>query len=73
MTIMKLEGYQVEPQEIAGWKVNVVSYSIGSQHYCHIDNVDPGAVIVRTEAPTREEAMLLAIAKAAERLRSKTK
>ena len=71
--MMRLDEYQVEPQEISGWKVNVVSYSIGSQYYCHIDNVDPGAVIVRTEAPTREEAMLLALVKAKERLSSKLK
>jgi hypothetical protein len=62
------EGYQTEAREIAGWKVNVVSYAIGERYYCHVDNVDPGAVIARTEAATREEAMLLAIAKATERL-----
>ncbi len=69
--MMRPEGYQIDPKEIAGWKVNVTSYSIGDLYYCHIDNVDPGVVIVRTEAPTREEALLLAIAKAKERLQSK--
>ncbi len=70
--MMRPEGFQVEPQEISGWKVNVTSYYIGGQYYCHVDNVDPGAVIARTEAPTREEATLLAILKAKERLTSKT-
>ena len=70
---MKPEGFQVIPEEIAGWKVNVTSYAIGDRYYCHIDNVDPGAVIVRTEGPTREEAMVLALSKAKERLASKTK
>ena len=71
--MMRVDEYQVVPQEISGWKVNVVSYNIGHQYYCHVDNVDPGAVIVRTEASTREEAMLMAITKATERLQSKTK
>ena len=69
--MLKPEGYLVEPKEISGWKVNVTSYCVGKQYYCHIDNIDPGAVIVRTEAPTREEAVLLAFAKANERLSSK--
>lgn len=69
----KPEGYLVEPKEISGWKVNVTSYSIGDEFYCHIDNIDPGAVIVRTEAPTREEAVLLAFARAQERLSGKKK
>jgi hypothetical protein len=71
--MMKPEEYQVQPHEIAGWKVNVTSYAIGDRYYCHVDNVDPGATIVRTEGPTREEAMVIALAKAQERLRSKTK
>ena len=71
--MLKPEGYQVQPQEISGWKVNVTSYAIGGMYYCHVDNVDPGAVIARTEGPTREEAMVLALAKAQERLSSKTK
>lgn len=71
--MIRPEGYQIVHQEISGWKVNVVSYNIGTQYYCHIDNIDPGAVIVRTEAPTREEAMVLALAKAKERLSSKTR
>ena len=73
MTMFKAEDYRIEPQEISGWKVNVTTYSLGDQYYCHVDNVDPGATIVRTEAPTREEALLLALIKAKERLTSKTK
>ncbi|HEV8538808.1 MAG TPA: hypothetical protein VGR15_07790 [Bacteroidota bacterium] len=71
--MMKPEEYLIETKEISGWKVNVTSYSFAGQYCCHIDNVDPGAVIVRTEAPTREEALLVAITKAKERLSSKMK
>ena len=53
---MKAEDYKTQTDEIAGWKVNVVTYRIGGTCYCQIDNVSPGARIARAEAPTREEA-----------------
>ncbi|HTK81104.1 MAG TPA: hypothetical protein VL633_02335 [Bacteroidota bacterium] len=70
--MLRPEGLQIDSKEIGGLTCNVVSYSFGKEFHCHIDNVDPGTIIARSEAPTREEALLMAIAKATERLTSKT-
>lgn len=64
----KAENHRTEQKQIAGVTVNIVSYQIGDQHYCHISNVDPGATIARAEGETREEAIKLATEKAEARL-----
>jgi len=68
---MKAEAYRTITQEINGFKVNVTSYKIGEQFYCHVTNVDPDATISRAEAVTRGEAEKIAIEKATERLKPK--
>jgi len=65
---MKAEDYRVEHREISGVKVKAASYRIGESFYCHVENLDPGATIARAEAATREEAIDLAVQKAAARL-----
>jgi hypothetical protein len=67
---MKAEDYRVEHREISDVKVKVSSYRIGENFYCHVENLDPGATIARAEASTREEAIDLAVQKAAVRLQS---
>jgi len=71
--MLQPEDYRVNTKEMAGLKVNLTSYKIGDRFYCHIDNIDPGATIVRTDGVTREEAEELAVSKAIERLTSKTR
>jgi hypothetical protein len=66
-----LDEYRVERKELAGLQVNVTSYKMGDLYHCHIDNVEPGATITRSEGSTREEAELAALARALERLKSK--
>jgi hypothetical protein len=66
--IMKAEDYRVEHREISGVTVKAASYRIGENFYCHVENLDPGATIARAEAVTREEAIQIAIQKAAQRL-----
>ncbi|MBI1807559.1 MAG: hypothetical protein HYR76_10965 [Ignavibacteria bacterium] len=73
MTMLKADDFRVETKEISGWKVNITSYRIGNTGYCHIDNIDPGATIARTEAETQEEAVAAALARARERLIPKTR
>jgi hypothetical protein len=65
---MRSEDYQRRADTLAGWPVNIVSYRIGETHYCHIDNVSPGATISRANASSREEAEEEAVAKATSRL-----
>jgi hypothetical protein len=67
--MMRAEDYRTVLQEINGRKVNVTSYKIGGQFYCHVTNVDPDATISRAEAATREEAEQAALEKAAARLK----
>lgn len=69
--MLKADDFRLDRTEISGWPVNVTSYRIGNTYYCHVDNVDPGATIVRTEGMTYDEVIQQAVAKAHERLTSK--
>jgi len=73
VTMLRADDYRVVKKELAGLQVNVTTYKIGDAYHCHIDNIDPGATIARTEALTREEAELAALARALERLKPKTR
>jgi hypothetical protein len=66
------EEYRVEQKELAGLQVSVASYKFGDMYHCHISNIDPGATIARTDGMTREEAELAALARALQRLKSKS-
>ena len=68
---MKAEEHRVDARQIAGHRVNITSYRIGDRYHCHVDNVDPGAVISRAEGSTQEEAIQAALAKAQQRLAGK--
>jgi hypothetical protein len=59
-------------ETIGSWKIRVQSYRVGERWVCVVDNVDPGAVIYRTQGTSREEIEQQAIKKAEERL-SKTR
>jgi hypothetical protein len=61
---MKAEEYTERQEEIAGWRVHIVTYKIGDRYYCTIDNVDPGARFARAEGTTRDEAERAALEKA---------
>jgi uncharacterized protein YktB (UPF0637 family) len=65
---MKAEQYQDELKEVNGILVHIVTYKIGDEFYCHIDNADPGATIARAAGSTVEEARQKAMKKATERL-----
>jgi len=67
--MLKTENYNAEMKEISGVPVRISSYQIGDRFYCHIENTDPGATIARADGVTRDEAVLLAVTKASERLR----
>ena len=66
--MLRAEQYRIDKREIAGQRVNITSYMIGDRYHCHVDNVDPGAVISRAEGPTQDVAIQAALAKAQERL-----
>lgn len=61
---MKAEEYAERYEEVAGWRIHIVTYRIGEKYYCTIDNVDPGARFVRAEGTTRDEVERDAIDKA---------
>ncbi|HET6469424.1 MAG TPA: hypothetical protein VFG43_13710 [Geminicoccaceae bacterium] len=60
--------YRSRRTELAGWPVRVTSYQLGDRFRSEVDNVDPGAVIARAEAASREEAEEIACTKATQRL-----
>jgi hypothetical protein len=65
---LRAQGYTRRRDTVAGWAVNIASYQLGDVHYCHVDNVSPGATVARGEGATREEAEAAALEKARERL-----
>ncbi|HIM55436.1 MAG TPA: hypothetical protein EYM39_01915 [Candidatus Latescibacteria bacterium] len=65
---LRSEDYLRRTDTVAGWPVRIVTYRIGNRHYCHIDNVSPGATISRAEGTSCREAEEAALSKAAERL-----
>ena len=69
--MLKADDFRHDQKEVAGWPVNITSYRIGSKYYCHIDNVDPGATIVRTEGDSYDEVLRQALNRAQERLKSR--
>jgi hypothetical protein len=68
---VKAESYTTTRREINGTPVTVTGYRIGEMHYCHIENVEPGATIARASAATAENAESEAVAKAEKRLGGK--
>jgi hypothetical protein len=65
---MRAEEHQTRSLELEGWPVNLTSYRIGENFHCTVDNVSPGATLVRTTGATREEAERKGIEKATEKL-----
>ena len=66
--VMKSKNFSQRKTEAAGWPVNILSYQLGDQFYCTVDNVSPGAWIAKTEGATREEAERKALERATELL-----
>ncbi len=65
---MKVEEHSRRQQQVGRWRINIVSYKLGDQYICTVDNVEPGATLARAEGPTREEAEKKAIQRAEEML-----
>ena len=61
---MKVEEYSKRQQQVRQWKINIVSYRLGDQYYCTVDNVEPGATLARAQGSTRDEAEKTALEKA---------
>jgi hypothetical protein len=68
MDTFKVEGYSQRHEQLEGWPVRIVSYQLRGTFLCKIDNVDPGAVIARSQGPTRADAEREATQKARMRL-----
>lgn len=68
MNIMRPEEYQERIQSVPPFQVHIVSYRLGDEFHCTVDNVDPGAVIARSTGPTRAHAESSALERAKRRL-----
>jgi hypothetical protein len=42
-------------ETVGRWQMHARSYKLGDEYICVVDNVSPGATLVRLTAPTREE------------------
>ena len=64
---LRSEDYLRRTDTVAGWPVRIVTYRIGNRHYCHIDNVPPGAAVPRAEGTSCRKAEGAALSKPTER------
>ena len=55
-------------ETVGQFDINITTYRLGDTYYCAVDNVSPGAVVARGEGGTREQAELVAVRKARERV-----
>jgi hypothetical protein len=69
MSTVGPQEYKERTESAPPFQMHVASYRLGEVYYCSVDNVDPGAVIARSEGATRTEAESKAIAHAQERLK----
>ena len=65
---MKTGEYARRIESTPEYTYRVTTYRIGPRFHCTVDNVDPGAVIARSEGTTRDEAETKAVTRARERL-----
>jgi len=68
----KVEEYSEKKSELAGWPINIVSYRLGATYHTTIDNISPGAWVVKAQGPTKAESESQAL-KEAEALLEKVK
>ena len=69
---MRTEQFSEEIEELNGISIRITTYKIDNEFYCHVANADPGAVIARACAATREAAREEAIRKAQSRIVTKS-
>ena len=60
----KPEEYSERTQQLAGWEIRIVTYRLGVVYRTTVDNTDPGAWVVKTEGPTKQEAEAKALREA---------
>ncbi len=65
---MKAEEFKTEKQILNGIDLELSTYKIGDEYYCHVSNLNPGATIARAEGKTRDEAVNIALDKVKQRL-----
>jgi hypothetical protein len=68
MSLERTEGLQVREESVPPFRMKITSYKIGDAYHCVVDNVDPGAIIARSDGSTRAEAEGKAVTRARERL-----
>ncbi|MES1147147.1 MAG: hypothetical protein ABUL49_00165 [bacterium] len=59
-----MEDYEAYVREVAGYKLQIITYKLGEKHVCIINNLDPGATICRMASYSREEALKKALQEA---------
>jgi hypothetical protein len=69
MNTLRPQEYLERTDSVPPFRIHIVSYRLGDDYHCSVDNVDPGAVITRSKGATRKEAELKAVTRAQEQLR----
>ncbi|MBX2992316.1 MAG: hypothetical protein KF749_14290 [Bacteroidetes bacterium] len=65
---MKAEEFATEKQLLNGIDLELTTYRIGDEYYCHVSNLNPGATIARAGGKSRDEAVHLALERVKQRL-----
>lgn len=60
----KPEDYSTRDATLAGWPVQIVSYRLDGVYYTTVENVDPGAWVVKAQGATKHAAEQQAVKEA---------
>ncbi|MBI4182514.1 MAG: hypothetical protein HY521_00785 [Proteobacteria bacterium] len=69
---MRPEDYRKREEAVGEWRLGIITYRLGEEYVCEVDNVSPGARLARAKGRTREAAETQALGKA-RHLLSKTR
>jgi hypothetical protein len=69
MNTIRPQEYLERTESVPPFRIHIVSYRLGDEYFCSVDNVDPGAVITRSKGATRKEAEVKAVTRAQERIK----
>jgi hypothetical protein len=68
----KPEDYSERKTTLSGWPVSIITFRLAGTYHTTIDNVDPGAWVVKAQGASKQEAEAKAL-KEAEALMEKVK
>jgi folate-dependent phosphoribosylglycinamide formyltransferase PurN len=64
LNTLRPEEFTERVEAVPPFQIHITSFRLGGTYHCIVDNVDPGAIIARSEGPTLEQAERKAVTRA---------